>query len=156
MTLNELLAALANTPALPGARCRLRSDLFDVDSGDARTETPSERAERHQAARNVCSTCPELNACRSWAESTHPGELSGIVGGDLYDSAATVSRLTTRPGVVEFVCSRKSVTVADVAKALDMPPNSASMALGRAVRDGLVYRPARGVYAAVVREQVSA
>jgi hypothetical protein len=65
---------LRDTPALPGAACRTRSELFDADTDE-------------QAAQAilVCQTaCPALARCEAWAASLPDNSFDGVVGGRRY------------------------------------------------------------------------
>jgi hypothetical protein len=69
-----LFAALAGIPALPGAACRNRHQLFDGVE-------PADVAE----AVTICETeCPALAACAAWADSLPANSLSGVVAGELH------------------------------------------------------------------------
>lgn len=79
--LDSLLSALGGAPALPGARCRHRSHLFDERGGDE----PEDVAEqRHQQALGLCKVCPALAGCSEWfdalpARKRPTGVVAGIV-----------------------------------------------------------------------------
>jgi WhiB family redox-sensing transcriptional regulator len=69
----RLADAVGAAPALPGARCRGRSELFDAESVDD---------ERTDYAITVCNRCPALAACREWVASLPPGKRPiGVVAG---------------------------------------------------------------------------
>ena len=68
---DDLLAAMANVPALPGAICKGRPALFDLDSPD------SEDAEHAKA---LCRSCAALDACTRWLAATPTRQRpSGVV-----------------------------------------------------------------------------
>ncbi|KHO18648.1 hypothetical protein [Mycolicibacterium setense] len=64
--LDALMAALGAAPALPGARCRGRSHLFD---GGPPGEDDEIRAARIGQALALCHRCPALAHCRRWHDS---------------------------------------------------------------------------------------
>jgi hypothetical protein len=79
--LTELLLSLAGAPALPGAKCRGRSHLFD----DA---TPGESddvvAQRHLQALGLCERCPALFRCQDWFDELTPSQRpEGVVAGQV-------------------------------------------------------------------------
>lgn len=64
--LDQLLAAIAAAPAMPGARCRGRHHLFD---GGPPGESPEVREARHGQALALCARCPALDRCETWFDS---------------------------------------------------------------------------------------
>ena len=54
---------LTGAPALPGARCRGRTHIFD---GAAPDENPDTTAARHAQALGLCRHCPSLTRCEDW------------------------------------------------------------------------------------------
>lgn len=74
--LAALVGALARVPALPGARCRGRAELFDGDDGPD--------GERTRRAAAVCQACPALTPCSRWADSQRANTLDGVIAGRLY------------------------------------------------------------------------
>jgi WhiB family transcriptional regulator, redox-sensing transcriptional regulator len=77
----ELLDDLAHVPHLPGARCRGRTGLFDrTVPGGAASRGDGARARRE--ARQLCATCPALQACSTWLDSLDPSDRPrGVVAG---------------------------------------------------------------------------
>jgi hypothetical protein len=68
--IGALLADLAHTPHLPGARCRDEPQLFDKTIGGT-----APRAEVLQARRDalaICRACPCLQACNAWVDTLPP------------------------------------------------------------------------------------
>lgn len=91
--LTNLLAAVGAAPALPGARCRGRSHLFDER---AEREDPETAAERHQQALGLCSHCPALASCSEWFGSLTPARRPyGVVAGRLIQPRAGRPRKET-------------------------------------------------------------
>lgn len=79
MNIETLIATLAGTPALPGARCRGRHHLFDEA---AHTETAETVTARHQQALGLCERCPSLTRCGDWLESLPPSKRPpGVIAG---------------------------------------------------------------------------
>ena len=80
-TLDDLLLALAGTPALPGAKCRHRSALFD----EAGKNEPAEIVEqRHAQALTLCRACPALASCQQWFNDLPRAKRpSGVVAGQI-------------------------------------------------------------------------
>jgi len=76
----DLLAAILHSaPALPGAVCAGRSELFD-GTDPASTET----------AINLCRyRCPALAACEPAADAAPPNAVSGVLAGRLYEWTPT-------------------------------------------------------------------
>ena len=67
-------AALADlaAPALPGARCRGRADLFDTAAGNGASRAEIGRA--RDAALRLCRPCSVLTLCRRWFEALPAAE----------------------------------------------------------------------------------
>jgi hypothetical protein len=68
-----LFAALGGIPRLDRALCRGEHELFGSDQ-------PGDVA----AAIELCSRCPALASCASWATGLPPGSLDGVVAGRQY------------------------------------------------------------------------
>lgn len=80
------LFAAIGTPALPGARCRGRSHLFDAGRKGERAESV---AQRHAQAVQLCSGCPSLDRCRTWVDSLKPSRRpTGVVAGQVIEPRA--------------------------------------------------------------------
>ena len=84
MNIELLMAELAaGIPALPGAACKGRGELFDPIE---RTEHGDDARYRHQAALRLCASCPSTTRarCEEWLESLPIGQRPpGIVAGRL-------------------------------------------------------------------------
>ena len=75
----DLLDALGQIPALPGAACRGRSAMFDPPEADA---DPEYAQHRSQAALRLCGHCPALSACGAWFHSLPPKKRPhGVIAG---------------------------------------------------------------------------
>ncbi|ORW69818.1 hypothetical protein AWC24_04660 [Mycolicibacter senuensis] len=74
-----LSAVLAGAPALPGARCRNRSHLFDERGPD---EPQDVADQRHQQALGLCKVCPALASCERWYSALPARKKpSGVIAG---------------------------------------------------------------------------
>ncbi|MGB7236890.1 MAG: WhiB family transcriptional regulator [Rhodococcus sp. (in: high G+C Gram-positive bacteria)] len=78
-----LLSVLASSPDLPGAACVKTPRLFDWLLDDDEDEPRTVRAERHRTAKEICASCPALEACREWASTLAEAEVLGVVAGEL-------------------------------------------------------------------------
>ena len=79
MTASDLFDALGVIPALPGARCRGRTALFDP-----RPSTDPARDDAEATALALCSGCPAGDRCRASFDSLPPkrrprGVVAGLV-----------------------------------------------------------------------------
>lgn len=83
--LDVLLAVIGAAPALPGARCRGRSHLFD---GGPAGEDDEIRAARIEQALGVCHRCPALTDCRRWHDALPVSRRPvGVVAGRVNTTA---------------------------------------------------------------------
>jgi hypothetical protein len=74
--LDALLAAI-NTPTLPGALCRNRSELFDPVS-----QTNPDHDHIEGVAIHLCHQCPALTDCARWLATLPPTQRPlGVVAG---------------------------------------------------------------------------
>lgn len=74
--MDTLLGALIGAPALPGARCRGRSHLFDPP------DPHEDASQRHLQALGLCEHCPALTACEEWFATLKPSKRPpGVVAG---------------------------------------------------------------------------
>ena len=84
LALDHLLAAIRSAPALPGARCRGRSHLFDPQHPQERPEATDAR---HVQALGLCSLCPSLVPCREWVDGLPQRRRPlGVVAGRVRES----------------------------------------------------------------------
>ncbi len=78
-SLDGFLGSMLGVPALPGAKCRGRSQLFDEQ---AKTEPHDVVEQRHAQAKLLCTVCPAFDPCRRWLESLTPAKRpTGVVAG---------------------------------------------------------------------------
>jgi WhiB family redox-sensing transcriptional regulator len=79
--LDSLLGALVGVPALPGAKCRGRSHLFDPAT---KAEDAAVTEQRHGQALLLCAGCPSRQPCRDWVASLPPRRRPvGVVAGQV-------------------------------------------------------------------------
>ncbi|MGV6990874.1 WhiB family transcriptional regulator [Gordonia amicalis] len=71
-------------PNLRGAACVGSPGLFDPRDP---SEDPADTAYRHNAARELCRTCPALEECRDWADS-QPDQTPAVTGARTRETAA--------------------------------------------------------------------
>lgn len=162
MNWEDLVAALAAAPTLTGARCHSNAPLFDADFDDIRAETITQRTERHEEAKAICLKCPALEACRAWANDTDPGVLAGVVAGVVREAAPHLARISPcevsyrHHPAVRVVVDRaaRTTTASDVADALGISRHTATAALTRAARAGLIQRSEHGSYRAVSSQRI--
>lgn len=85
-----LFAALLGAPALPGAKCRGRSYLFDEQQPH---EDGDDTRYRHNHALRLCSTCPALQLCEDWFAALPRTERPpGVVAGKVNRRSAGLPR----------------------------------------------------------------
>lgn len=82
---NTMRALLEGIPALPGARCKGRSDLYERTIGEHRMTgqiTQTELDDARSAALRLCAACPALDPCRAFLDAL-PGahRPRGVVAG---------------------------------------------------------------------------
>jgi hypothetical protein len=93
--LEDLLSALAGTPAFPGCRCRGRHYLFDPADTH---EPPAVVEARHAQALGLCGGCSALARCESWFNSLPPKHKPhGVVAGQLRPSPVGRPRKAITP-----------------------------------------------------------
>lgn len=94
-TLHDLLGAIGVAPALPGARCRGKSHLFD-EAGPH--ESPEVAQQRHNQALGLCEHCPSLSACETWYAGLRSNKRPhGVVAGRIRGARGTPGRPRTTP-----------------------------------------------------------
>lgn len=93
---HDLFAALIGAPALPGAKCRGRSHLFDEADPD---EHPDDRAYRQSHALRLCQSCPALAGCQTWFDDLTPSKRPpGVIAGRVHTRKQYRPRNTTTEG----------------------------------------------------------
>jgi hypothetical protein len=95
MNWNTMRALLAGIPALDGARCRGRSDLYERTNGEHRMTGRPPSAELDDARRDalrLCNDgCPALDACRAWLDALPAAHRPrGVVAGQVVTAASAV------------------------------------------------------------------
>lgn len=87
---DTMRALLAGIPALPGARCKGQSALYERTAGEHRAAgrtTTEELADARNEALRLCETCPALNPCRAWSDSLPTSQRPrGVVAGQVITS----------------------------------------------------------------------
>ena len=72
-----LTAAIVDkAPALPGAACVGKEQLFDPPHGRESTQSFEARKKR---ARQVCAGCPVVDSCAEWVGTIGRARVSGIL-----------------------------------------------------------------------------
>lgn len=81
-TPSDLFSAIGMAPALPGARCRGRSHLFDPPE---RGEDPDTTDYRHRHALALCRGCTALASCTAWFDTLTPRKRpQGVTAGRIH------------------------------------------------------------------------
>lgn len=69
-------------PRLPEAKCLDRKELFDATICSETGRVDAETLEARRAAKAICTTCPELEPCRSYLAALPPRQRPrGVVAG---------------------------------------------------------------------------
>ncbi len=78
--IDRLFAELAaSIPALPGAACKGRHQLFDPQPDDRH---PDIARRLENTALSICKTCPALEPCRAWLAGLEPHQRPfGVTAG---------------------------------------------------------------------------
>ena len=96
---DTMRALLAGIPALPGARCKGRSDLFERTVGEHRMTgrlTKTEVDDARREALRVCRVCPALMACRTWLDGLGVTRRpAGVVAGVVITAGGTPAKTAT-------------------------------------------------------------
>ena len=87
-------ALLESIPALPGARCKRRADLFERTTGEdraaGRTTTEDLDNARREALR-LCETCPALHPCRAFLDALPAAQRPrGVIAGQVVNTSGVV------------------------------------------------------------------
>ena len=95
---DTMRALLESIPALDGARCKRRADLFERTSGENRAagRTTTELDNARREALWLCETCPALHPCREYLQGLPAAQRPrGVVAGQVVTSSGQPK---TRPG----------------------------------------------------------
>lgn len=97
---NTLRPLLAGIPALPGAPCKGRSELYERTIGERskgrHPGSPELENARSEALRLCNDRCPALGACRAWlAAQPATRRPRGVVAGLVITSSGTPAKRTT-------------------------------------------------------------
>ena len=95
---NTMRALLEGIPALPGARCKRRADLFERTTGEDRAAGRTTAGElddaRREALRLCLDGCPALDACRAWLGALPIAHRPrGVVAGQVITSNGRPSKI---------------------------------------------------------------
>jgi hypothetical protein len=103
---NDMRALLAGIPALPGARCKGRSALYERTVGEHHMTgrlTKTEVDDARREALRVCRACPALMACRAWLDGTGIARRpAGVVAGLVITANGVPSKTETPATVTPF------------------------------------------------------
>ncbi|MCZ0727958.1 hypothetical protein [Mycolicibacterium iranicum] len=99
---DTMRALLAGIPALPGARCKGRSALYERTAGEHRAAgrtTTEELADARREALRLCETCPALHPCRQYLQGLPIAQRPrGVIAGQVITSTGrprSTTHLTT-------------------------------------------------------------
>ncbi|MFN3002346.1 hypothetical protein ACK12G_03710 [Mycolicibacterium wolinskyi] len=97
---NTLHPLLAGIPALPGAPCKGRSELYERTISDRSqgrsTGSPELKNARSEALRLCRNNCPALASCRAWLDAEPATRRPrGVVAGLVITSYGTPAKRTT-------------------------------------------------------------
>lgn len=91
---NTLRPTLAGIPALHGARCKGRADLYERTDNEHRMTgqiTLTELDDARRDALRLCQTCPALDACRAWLSALPAAHRPrGVVAGQVVNTSGAV------------------------------------------------------------------
>lgn len=92
---NSMRALLESIPALDGARCKGRSDLFERTNGEhhmtGRVTTTELDDARSEALRLCNNGCPALDPCRAWLQGLPAAQRPrGVVAGQVVNTSGAV------------------------------------------------------------------
>lgn len=93
-------ALLAGIPALPGARCKGRSDLYERTIGEHRADGLPAKDElenaRSEALRLCNNGCPALDPCRAWLAALPVAHRpAGVIAGQVITTGGKTLRIRT-------------------------------------------------------------
>lgn len=91
---NTMRALLESIPALPGARCKRRADLFERTTGEDRAAgrtTTEDLADARREALRLCETCPSLHPCREYLQGLPAAQRPrGVIAGQVVNTSGAV------------------------------------------------------------------
>lgn len=100
---DTMRALLEGIPALLGARCKRRTDLFERTTGEDRAanRTTTEELDnaRREALRVCTNGCPTLDTCRAWLSALPAAQRPrGVVAGQVVRSNGHILTTQTQGG----------------------------------------------------------
>jgi WhiB family transcriptional regulator, redox-sensing transcriptional regulator len=91
---DTMRALLERIPALPGARCKDRSDLYERTNGEHRMTGRTTTTELDNARREalwLCETCPALHPCREYLQGLPAAQRPrGVIAGQVVNTSGVV------------------------------------------------------------------
>ncbi len=95
----HMAALAAEIPALPGAACKARFDLYERTIGEhhaAGRLTKPELDDARREALRLCAGCPALTRCRAWLDALPMSRRpNGVVAGVVITSSGAPMRTRT-------------------------------------------------------------
>ena len=92
---DTMRALLESIPALPGARCKGRSDLYERTIGEHRMTgriTTTELDDARREALRLCNNgCPALDPCRAFLDALPAAQRPrGVIAGQVVNTSGAV------------------------------------------------------------------
>ncbi|OBK51907.1 hypothetical protein A5656_25265 [Mycobacterium gordonae] len=91
---DTMRALLESIPALPGARCKGRADLYERTNGEHGMTGRLTREELEGArttALRLCETCPALRPCREYLQGLPAAQRPrGVIAGQVLNPSGEV------------------------------------------------------------------
>ena len=96
----HMAALAAEIPALPGAACKARIDLYERTVGEHQMTSRLTKTEvddaRREALRLCNNRCPALERCRAWLDALPPSRRpAGVVAGVVITANGAPSKIAT-------------------------------------------------------------
>ncbi len=91
---DTMRALLESIPALPGARCKGRADLYErtnSEHGMTGRLTMTELDNARREALWLCETCPALHPCGAWLQGLPAAQRPrGVIAGQVVNTSGVV------------------------------------------------------------------
>lgn len=95
----HMAALAAEIPALPGAACKARVDLYERTISEhhaAGRLTKTELDDARREALRLCASCPALTRCRAWLSALPLSRRpAGVVAGVVITANGAPSKIAT-------------------------------------------------------------